>query len=236
MAPMATKLAVHLAGLQAQGPVAGNPIAQYEIGDYKNFVYLILDWTTRKAAWVDPQKNLTEPLAFLGQERFELETILLTHTHHDHIAGVPALLSRFGKIDVRVHERDARRFGEKSLEHNRVASVHDGEKLKIGSLEIQVLHTPGHSAGECCYLLTEGPGYLLTGDTLFIRDCGRTDLESGSDEEMFASLQRIKALPPQTVILPGHHYARECASTLEQELRDSPPLRCRSVEELRSLP
>lgn len=78
--------------------------------------------------------------------------------------------------------------------------------------------------------------FLLTGDTLFIRDCGRTDFEDGDNEQMFQSLQRIKKLPPATVILPGHHYQPETASVLELELLESAPLKCRSVEELAGLP
>ena len=107
---------------------------------------------------------------------------------------------------------------------------------EVGSIRVRVLHTPGHSAGECCYFFENGGKYLFTGDTLFIRDYGRTDFADGSNEQMFASLQRIKALPPETVILPGHHYVRECASILSKEIVESPPLRCGSVEELASLP
>ena len=104
------------------------------------------------------------------------------------------------------------------------------------------IHTPGHSAGELCYRLeaTDLKGelrtYLFTGDTLFIRDCGRTDLETGSNAQMFESLQRLKKFPPDTVILPGHHYVRECASTLSREMETSPPLRCASIQELEALP
>jgi glyoxylase-like metal-dependent hydrolase (beta-lactamase superfamily II) len=101
------------------------------------------------------------------------------------------------------------------------------------------MHTPGHSSGEFCYLLPKQTQvdrpYVFTGDTLFIRDCGRTDLESGNDAEMFASLQILKQLDPDTVILVGHHYAKECASTLGEELKVSPPLKCASVSELSNL-
>jgi glyoxylase-like metal-dependent hydrolase (beta-lactamase superfamily II) len=135
-------------------------------------------------------------------------------------------------IELLVHDGDAHR-----LKHTTRAIRH-GDTISVGTLAVKVLHTPGHSAGECSYHLKMPgrPPYLFTGDTIFIRDCGRTDLETGSNEQMFESIQAIRKLAPETIILPGHHYAPECASTLGRELLESPPFRCRSVEELASLP
>lgn len=212
----------------------GARVAQFEIGSMRNFVYLILDGSTKAAAIVDPQKDLGPPLEMLERNGFALQAILLTHTHHDHVAGVPELARRFPSVPIHAHPEDQHRL--RLPDGARVESLRDGETLRIGALEVQVLHTPGHSAGEVCYFVPGDPPSLLTGDTLFIRDCGRTDFPDGSNEQMFASLQRIKRLPPETVIYPGHHYAPELASTLERELRESPPLRARSVEELASLP
>jgi glyoxylase-like metal-dependent hydrolase (beta-lactamase superfamily II) len=227
-------LPAELAGHQPQGGVTNCPVAQFEIGAHKNFVYLILDWTERVAAWVDPQSDLTEPLAFLTKHKFRLGSILLTHTHFDHIAGVAELLHRFPESPLVVHQTDTHRLAKPALA--RVRPAGDGELLKIGSMSLKILHTPGHSAGECSYLLQTGRPYLFTGDTIFIRDCGRTDFEDGSNEQMFASIQRVKKLPPETIILPGHHYKPECATTIAREMEESGPFRCRSVEELAALP
>jgi hydroxyacylglutathione hydrolase len=224
----------HLAKNEPQGLTPGEVIAQYEIGDFKNFVYLILDWKTKSAAWVDPQTDLSEPLKQLAEHGLQLKSIFLTHTHHDHIAGVPGLLAKFPELAVYTHEKDARRLSKEILK--KVVPVRDGETLQVGSLPIQVMHTPGHSSGECSYLLETDRPYLFTGDTIFIRDCGRTDLESGNNQEMFESIKKIRALPSQTVLLPGHHYANECATTVAAELLASPPFRCQSVEELAALP
>ncbi len=227
------KLPTHLAGTRPLGAVEGECVAQFEIGSMRNFVYLILDWSLRKAAVVDPQKDLSPLLATIQSHGFELEWILLTHTHHDHIAGVPELIHRFPSAKLAVHALDRHRLAREL----KTTAIQEGDRLPIGRLEAQALHTPGHSAGECCYFLeTTSPPYLFTGDTVFIRDCGRTDFPDGSNEQMFASLQRIKRLPGETVLLPGHHYAPECATTLAQELETSPPFLCRSVTELSMLP
>jgi glyoxylase-like metal-dependent hydrolase (beta-lactamase superfamily II) len=200
----------------------------------RNFVYLVLDGSSKKAAVVDPQKDIAPLLADLSAHGFELESCLLTHTHHDHIAGVGPLLERYPALPIYVHREDAFRLKKFPAENFR--PVEDHAILKVGNLEVEALHSPGHSAGELCYWVKTGPGYLLSGDTLFIRDCGRTDLETGDDAAMFATLQKLKTLPDSLVLLPGHHYAREVASLFGDEKLRSPPLLCRSVEELRNLP
>lgn len=216
----------------------GAPVAQFEIGDYRNFVYLILDWNTKKAAIIDPQEDLSKPLLALETHGFQLERVLLTHTHFDHIAGVQELIEKFSKLPLHVHSLDRHRLKEKGPDvWSACCPTEDEEQISVGQLQIQALHTPGHSAGEICYRLeTSENAYLFSGDTLFIRDCGRTDLETGSNEQMFQSLQKIKKLDPKTVILPGHHYVKEYTSTLSRELETNPPLQCKSVRELEALP
>lgn len=226
----------HLAETHATGEHEGECIAQFEIGGTQNFVYLILDWNQRKAAIVDPQYDLSIPLGCLKRHSFDLVATFLTHTHFDHISGVPGLIKFAPEVPLILHREDLHRIDSHILNRGKTQLAGDGDFFSVGDLQIQALHTPGHSAGECCYFLKEKRPYLLTGDTVFIRDCGRTDLPTGSTEQMFQSLQRIKKLPPETVLLPGHHYKKECASTLRNELKNSPPFQCISVEELAALP
>ncbi|MFN7684284.1 MAG: MBL fold metallo-hydrolase [Oligoflexia bacterium] len=202
----------------------------------QNLVYLVIDWSTKKAAWVDPQKDLSQPMAFLEDHGLELQCVLLTHTHHDHVAGLPALLSRFKQLEVLLHPADAFRL---KLEPN-FKMLQDGDCFKVGSLELRAWNMPGHSAGALTFEILRGPAsprtLLLTGDTLFIRDCGRTDLPTGSTEQMFASLQRYRQFDDESVIFPGHHYRSEWWSPLKTEIQESPPFQCKSVADLERLP
>ena len=211
-------------------------VIQFEIGPMQNFVYLILDHESRKAAVVDPQKNLSEPLGAISSQGYTLSLVLLTHSHHDHIAGVPELVKTHPEVPIILHEEEVHRLDRGSRQNGKLQLVRDGDEIGLGNSVIRVLHTPGHSSGECSYLLEGIPPQLFTGDTVFIRDCGRTDLPTGSTSEMFETLQRLKKLAPETVILPGHHYKPEFKSTLERELRESPPFQCKNVEELAALP
>lgn len=228
----------HLSLTKAQGAHRGEPIAQFEIGDYKNFVYLLIDWYKLECAVVDPQSDLSPIRETLRRFQLKLTAVLLTHTHHDHVAGLAELIQGDSRLPIYLHESDLHRIATKAKESKAIHLLKDGEKFCVGSLEVQALHTPGHSAGECTYSVNTGKSgsYLFTGDTVFIRDCGRTDFPDGSNEEMFKSLQRIKSYPPETVILCGHHYQKECATTVGQELAQSPPFQCRSVAELSALP
>jgi glyoxylase-like metal-dependent hydrolase (beta-lactamase superfamily II) len=237
---MIASLPEHLSHSTAKGLCLGHSVAQYELGSGKNFVYLLLDWELKKAAIVDPQSDLAGVLGDLEAYGFTLDQVLLTHTHFDHIAGLPYLMKSFPDLKVRVGASDLSRLSASAQRDPRIQLLNDGEHFQVGSIQVLALHTPGHSPGEFCfYVPSQKPldhPYVFTGDTIFIRDCGRTDFEGGSNEAMFDSIQKLKALPPESVFLVGHHYAKECATTLQNELMTSPPFRCQTVQELANLP
>jgi len=230
-------LPAHLSSHRAQGLRENEAVVQWEIGTASNFVYGILDRESLEAALVDTHKGILDVATEIARAGYRLASLLLTHTHWDHIGGLEDLLRAYPGMQVAVHADDIHRLKGGLRAHPGLKLIQDREILRVGKLEVEALHTPGHSAGELCYFLRRpAPGYLFTGDTVFIRDCGRTDLETGSTAQLYESLQKLKKLPPETVILPGHHYKPDCASTLEIEMRESPPFLCQSVSELENLP
>lgn len=232
------KIPSHLDQDHATGMTEGAMVAQFEIGNYRNFIYLVLDWTTKKAAIIDPQFDLSLPFEALEKYGFELSAVLLTHAHKDHTAGVPEILKTHPGIPVIIHRGELFQLDEKISNQAQLQFIRDGDPISVGSLTLQTIHAPGHTAGECCFLLAPSPeeNYLFTGDAIFIRDCGRTDFPTGSNEEMFQTIQRIKKLPKNAIVLPGHHYHETCASLLDTECKKSPPFQCKTVAELVALP
>ena len=196
----------------------------------KNFIYLLTSGD--ESFVIDPQKDLKPWEKRLTELGSTLKGVLLTHSHFDHIAGMPETAAKYS-VPVYVHEHDAFRLKTEA----QLKFVKDGEKLKLGNSEIEVLHTPGHSAGECCYLIRETkPWSLLTGDTVFVGMVGRTDLETGSDEEMFDTIQRIKKLPHDTIIYPGHDYGRTPTTTISRQLIEDSCFQSKNVDELKAVP
>lgn len=200
-----------------------------------NFIYTLTN--SGESFLIDSQGNLSvweQTLEHLGSQ---LKGVLLTHSHHDHVAGIDALAKKY-KVPIYLHEADAHRLESKSEKVQKlVHHVSEGMQLALGAALVQVLHTPGHSAGECSYLLKdESPWMLFTGDTIFVGVVGRTDLSTGSTQDMLNTIQRIKALPPNTMILPGHDYGSTWSSTIAREIKESQAFSCRSVEELDACP
>jgi glyoxylase-like metal-dependent hydrolase (beta-lactamase superfamily II) len=215
------------------------PVFQFELGDAKNFVYLVVDWKTRSAALVDSRPEWTPIVEFLDAHSLRLEKLLLTHAHADHTLGIPQALRRSPNIAIHVHPRELDRLSRAvAVPPENLRLTQDGEAIELGATRIEAFHTPGHSPGALCYWIAPNAGrapLLFTGDTLFIEDCGRTDLPGGSDEEMFRSLQRLKTFDPTSLVLPGHHYRKPTFSTLASELARNPALRVASIQELVAL-
>jgi glyoxylase-like metal-dependent hydrolase (beta-lactamase superfamily II) len=195
-----------------------------ELGPMQNFVYLIGDASTGEAAVVDPAWDPQAILAAAKQHNLQIKTVLLTHTHFDHINGVEAILEA---TDARVfvHKKEAAMLQYGS----NVKKIESGEAVRIGGLDMTFIHTPGHTPGSQCFYVGDR---LIAGDTLFIRGCGRCDLPGGSPEEMYHSLtHQLGKLHDHTRLYPGHNYADVPVSTLGDERVHNPYLLAGSLEQ-----
>jgi cysteine desulfurase/selenocysteine lyase len=169
--------------------------------------YLFADPVTREAALVDPvRERVDEYLDYLGAKNLRLKYTIETHTHADHLTG-----------SVRLKDLT----GARMLMHTAAAApcvdqgLRDGDVVRLGeTVEARVLYTPGHTHDAICLAL---PGRVLTGDTLLIGGCGRTDLPTGDAGQLFDSLRRLEELPDDTLVFPGHDYGQRRASTVGEE-------------------
>lgn len=184
-----------------------------------NFSYIIADDKTKEAAIIDPSFN-AEALARLSEERgLTVKYIFNTHHHRDHIAGNEDLKSLFS----------AKIVAHKLAGGPADISVADGEVISVGSVNIRVIHTPGHTPDGICLL---ADGKLLTGDTLFVGECGRTDLPDGSPKDMYYSLfHRLAKLDDDIEVYPGHDYGPRPHSTIGEEKKSNYTMAKRSLEE-----
>lgn len=177
--------------------------------------YVVIDEGSGGAAVIDP--GAEDGWLTSVAEKWEVELILLTHAHADHIGGLNSLRQATG-APVYLHASEKDWLGEPELNLSAFHGgpgvraeppdqlIHGGETIKFGSTAFEVLHTPGHSPGGVAYLLRRAdPPICFSGDTLFYRSVGRSDLPGGDAETLFASIRRdLFTLPPDTIILPGH--------------------------------
>jgi glyoxylase-like metal-dependent hydrolase (beta-lactamase superfamily II) len=208
---------------------------QIEIGPMQNYVYLIGSRETRKVAVVDAAWEIDTILKIAAQDDVKITHAFVTHTHPDHVGGrfanveipgVDELLSRC-KAKVVVHKAEADAL--KGLSPSDVLKAESGDKIDVGGVEIQLMHTPGHTPGSQCFLVD---GKVVSGDTLFIDACGRVDFPGGNPEQMYNSLtQKLMALPDDTILFPGHNYAALPHATLGEQKKTNPYLRFASLKQ-----
>ena len=191
-------------------------ISTMQLGPMDNFVYLVTDLHSNKSAVIDPAWDTTKIVQQALQQNSQIDKILLTHSHHDHINGVDAILSQY---DSELHLlKSEAEFWQTNL--NKPTLHYGGDSIMLGETEIKILHTPGHTPGSACYLLD---GDIITGDTLFVFGCGRCDLHGGDPEQMYTTLNKMKQqLDGNTLIHPGHNYAGKKHSTMSEQIEGNP--------------
>jgi len=184
-----------------------------------NFSYIIADDVAKEAAVVDPSFNADAIIKLAKARGLKVEYVINTHGHGDHIAGNEDIRSSFGAKVV------AHRLSHVSKD----VGVVDGDIVKVGTIGIRVLYTPGHSPDSICLLCDNK---LLAGDTLFVGECGRTDMPGGNTRDMYHSLfDKLMKLDDKVEVYPGHDYGSKSSSTIGEERKTNYTLGKRTLEE-----
>jgi glyoxylase-like metal-dependent hydrolase (beta-lactamase superfamily II) len=207
-------------------------LQQMQVGQMVVFAYLLGDPQSGEALVIDPADETDEILSAAEKNGLKIKYIVNTHGHVDHISGNSDMKKRTG-AQIIIHEDDAHRltstpaallsmFRAKPSPAADI-TVKDGDHIKVGSLSLAVMHTPGHSEGSMSLYMD---GIVFTGDTLFVEAVGRTDFPGGSWPVMYRSIQeRLFKLPEETQVLPGHNYGTRPTSTIGHEKKYNPFLR-----------
>ena len=194
-----------------------DPIAQQMV----NFVYAIGDRAKGECVLVDPAYRVNELLDIVEGDGMWVTGVLATHFHADHIGGnmmghqlegVAQLLER---CSCPVHvQRDETPWVVRTsgLTEDQLVQHDGGDVVRVGDLEITLVHTPGHTPGSQCFHVG---GRLVSGDTLFLDGCGRTDFPGSDPEQMYESLQTLATMPHGTVVYPGHRYSLPSSATID---------------------
>ena len=194
-------------------------LEQIHVGPYQNFTYLVGDRDGGSGFVIDPSFGPDEVLTSIDRHRLRVLFVLNTHHHPDHVAGNAEVVEHTG-AKVVAHRSSPRRPD---------LPVDDGATLEAGKIQIGVLHTPGHTPDSVLYRFD---GHVATGDTLFVGECGRTDLPGGDSGEMFETLHaRIAPLDDAMIVLPGHDYGITPTSTLGRERRENYTLQPRTRDQ-----
>ncbi len=212
-------------------------IEVHQNGPLDNNCILIYEPTQRAAALVDPSFGIEQVVQSIQEKQLSVRYILFTHGHFDHFSGLKYALSRFDPApQVALHPGDLALWrdggGSKQFRFS-IESPGDPDlllghlqTLDLGGERIEVRHTPGHSAGSVCFYLPSC-GTVLTGDLLFRRGVGRTDLEDGDYGQLVNSIRsQVFTLPPETLAIPGHGPT----TTVQEEIDENPYLELKTDE------
>ncbi len=195
-------------------------VLQIKVGQMANFTYIVADEENGEAAVIDPSWDLDKIFQTLKKNNWRAKYIINTHTHFDHVIG-----------NEQVAELTAAKIVQhKNSQLEKDIAVSDGDTIEIGHIRLRVLYTPGHSKDSICLILDDQ--FILTGDTLFVGNCGRVDLPGSDAKEMYDSLfNRLAKLDENLVVYPGHNYGPTSMSTIGHEKKTNYVLQPRSKQE-----
>ena len=195
-------------------------IEQIQVGEMANFTYLVIDEEEKEIAIIDPSWDLDKIFEIIKRNSYSVKFIINTHTHFDHVLGNEKVLA-ITNCQIVQHEN--------SMDRHDIA-VKDGDRIRVGNIVIDILHTPGHSKDSICLIVDSK--IIFTGDTLFVGNCGRIDLPGGNVNEMYDSLlRRIIKLNDELILYPGHNYGMKTVSTIGEEKNTNYVLAPRTLQE-----
>jgi glyoxylase-like metal-dependent hydrolase (beta-lactamase superfamily II) len=209
-----------------------DPVAQQMV----NFVYAIGDRATGECLLVDPAYSVGELIDIVGADGMSVAGVLATHYHPDHIGGrmmgltIEGIAGLLERIDCPIHvQRDEVVWVQRVTDvgEDQLAAHDPGDVVRVGDVEVTLVHTPGHTPGSQCFHVR---GNLVSGDTLFLDGCGRTDLPGSNPEDMYYSLQKLAAMAGDTVVYPGHRYSPAASDNIESIREHNYVFRPRTAE------
>lgn len=196
----------------------------------ENFVYLVGDREAGECLVIDPAWDVQGIVDVAAADDMKIVGALATHYHPDHVGGhmfgmdIEGLhtLMEINPCKAHVHKLEASGISKVTgLSDSDIERHESGDKVRAGDVEVEILHTPGHTPGSCCFRLQTA---LLAGDTLFLQGCGRVDLPGGDPEEMRRTLsERLSTVSGDTILYPGHAYGGESAP-MDEVRRTNPTL------------
>ena len=203
-----------------------------------NFVYLIGDRATGEAVVVDPAYAVADLVEILEADDMTLTGVLGTHYHPDHVGGqmagwsVEGISALLETVQVPIHlQKEEVPWVERTtgVSASNLVGHDSGDVLRVGAVEIALIHTPGHTPGSQCFLVD---GRLVAGDTLFLEGCGRTDLPGSDPIAMYDSINnRLSQVPDDAVLFPGHLYSADPSQSMGETRRSNYVFRPRSLDE-----
>lgn len=200
-------------------------VETFTVGEFQENSYLIVDEASGRAALVDPGGEPDRILEAIEESGAELDAIWITHAHVDHVGAIAPIKRRWN-VPVYLHAKDRRLYDAAGIQAQLYGipfeeppppdkEFVEGQNIQLGGIKLSVMHVPGHAPG---HVVLYGNGIAFVGDCIFAGSIGRTDLPFSNPADLTASLERIAALPPATVLYPGHGM-----STTVMEERESNP-------------
>jgi hydroxyacylglutathione hydrolase len=207
-----------------------------------NFVYLLGDRVAGSCVVVDPAWDVDGILAVAAADGMTVTGALVTHYHPDHVGGplfghtIQGLTRLLERNPCPIHVHKAEAHGVRvvtGVGSTDLVSHDSGDKVKVGEVEIELLHTPGHTPGSQCFRCGKA---VISGDTLFLQGCGRVDLPGGDPDEMWRTLtERLATLPEETILYPGHDYGDRPNAPLQWVRKTNQYLKIPDLETWRRL-